>query len=224
VRTAPIGRTEHRSGITAALSWNRTPATGALIFPLLGIEGELKSMKRRLNVHYILDEAGRDYCVRINAGIRQITESSIRFGHEPDSAIPHITLVIGDLHEGSGIETLARAVKMATDGARRCSFRIGRPYISHLNGRYVLSDVEPDSSFLELQASLESSLSSHIDLSRSADKTPHVTLGYIMKDYGSVRDYLLTVPADLQIFGRNVEISDVGAKGTCTNTLFSIHL
>jgi hypothetical protein len=30
-----IGRTEHRSGITAALNWHRTPATGALIFLFL---------------------------------------------------------------------------------------------------------------------------------------------------------------------------------------------
>jgi hypothetical protein len=34
-RAAPIGRTEHRSGITAALHWQRTPATGALIFLFL---------------------------------------------------------------------------------------------------------------------------------------------------------------------------------------------
>jgi hypothetical protein len=31
-RSRAIGRTGHRSGITAALHWHRTPATGALIF------------------------------------------------------------------------------------------------------------------------------------------------------------------------------------------------
>jgi hypothetical protein len=36
-RAAPIGRTEHRSGITAALHWHRTPATGALIVLFLRI-------------------------------------------------------------------------------------------------------------------------------------------------------------------------------------------
>ena len=35
-RSRAIGRTEHRSGITAALHWHRTPATGALIFLFLG--------------------------------------------------------------------------------------------------------------------------------------------------------------------------------------------
>jgi len=34
-RAAPIARPEHRSGITAALHWHRTPATGALIFLFL---------------------------------------------------------------------------------------------------------------------------------------------------------------------------------------------
>jgi hypothetical protein len=189
-----------------------------------GLTMKSKSAKRRLNVHYALDESGWDYCVRINTGIRRITESLIRFGHEPDSAIPHITLVMGTLHESTRIETLARAVNMISDGARRCSFRIGRPYISRLNGRYVLSDLEPDPSFLDLQASLESVPSSHMDLSASVDKGPHITLAYITTKHTSVRDYLLAVPADLEIVGRNVEISDVAANGTCINTLFSIGL
>src|ERR1019366_8171386 len=34
-RAAPTGRTDHGSGITAALHWHRTPATGALIFLFL---------------------------------------------------------------------------------------------------------------------------------------------------------------------------------------------
>jgi len=34
-RSRAIGRTEHQSGITAALHWHRTPATGALIFLFL---------------------------------------------------------------------------------------------------------------------------------------------------------------------------------------------
>jgi hypothetical protein len=34
-RAAPTGRTEYRSGITAALNWHRMLATGALIFLFL---------------------------------------------------------------------------------------------------------------------------------------------------------------------------------------------
>lgn len=34
-RSRAIGRTKHRSGITEALHWHRTPATRALIFPFL---------------------------------------------------------------------------------------------------------------------------------------------------------------------------------------------
>jgi len=38
-RSRAIGRTEHRSGVTAALHWHRTPATGALIFLFLDDSG-----------------------------------------------------------------------------------------------------------------------------------------------------------------------------------------
>src|SRR5450756_1122505 len=34
-RSRSIGRTEHQSGITAALHWHRTPATDALVFLFL---------------------------------------------------------------------------------------------------------------------------------------------------------------------------------------------
>lgn len=180
---------------------------------------------RKLNLHYSLNAEGQQYCLEVNSGIRQITTSAVVFGADPGAAIPHVTVFMGRLRDDNNISIFTTALKAASVCARRCTFKIGRPYISITNGRYILSDVEADSSLVELRSSLQKALSPYMEISGGSDPNEaHVTLGYITKEYDAVSNYLDTLPTGPWVVSDSLELSDAGPKGTSINSLLKISL
>lgn len=178
----------------------------------------------KLNVHLAVDERTVQFCRLVNAGIRNIADSSIVFDdHSP--MIPHVTLAMGELSASKTLEGLILATKTLAYGAQSLTLNLGRPYIGNLMGRYVLCDVEENPKLTELRkVFLDSLLISYLIAPDMYSEIPHLTLANIEAQQDQVRTYLATIKSLPQILCTQIEISHVGPKGTCIDRLFAIDL
>jgi hypothetical protein len=179
---------------------------------------------RKINLHFAIDARGTAYCERVNSGIRQITPSVIHFG-EGSTMIPHISLIMGVLREGSSLEDLIATAGESFSSHRAPIVRIGPPYLEDVRGRYVFSDILNAEDIVATRQRLAARVAGiHLDVQTDYTELPHLTLGHVEDRSEEIRRYLATVPVESEIACPAVEISDVGPKGTCINSIWKMAL
>lgn len=177
-------------------------------------------MRRKLNIHLMVPDVALRYCIEVNKGIRDITDSVIVFD-QTSPMIPHVSLLMGELDESSSLEEVARLTQNALTGIAPIRFYVHPPYLENVRNRYVFSDVEGGQPLMELKRALFDLLGGRY-LHSQSDYTeqPHLTLGHVEDRRNEVRIYLNTIQAGFTFVSDTVEISDAGPKGTCVNSLY----
>lgn len=179
----------------------------------------------KLNIHLSLDQEAQRFCREVNAGIRSIVESTIIFD-ENSPMIPHITLVMGELSPSC---TLADLSLLTTSISKRyfsLKIRFGKPYVENHKNTYIFMDAEHNHELLELRRDFaERALGSHLLSSEKYSETPHLTLANIRAtEKEAVGAYLQSLQPALEVVCNAIEISHVGPKGTCIDSIFIIPL
>jgi 2'-5' RNA ligase len=177
-------------------------------------------MRRKLNIHLMVPDVALQYCLQVNKGIRDITDSVIVFD-ETSPMIPHVSVLMGELDENNSLEEVAELTQDALSSVAPIKFYVHPPYLENVRNRYVFSDVEGGQPFMELKRRLFSLLGERY-LQSQSDYTeqPHLTLGHVEDKRNEVRIYLNTIQAGFTFVSDTVEISDAGPKGTCINSLY----
>lgn len=177
---------------------------------------------RKINIHFTVDDKTIRYCRNVNARIRDITSSTIVF-NENSSMIPHITIVMGEFDENKfSLDQIWKVVSNNIKNARPIKFYIPKPYLENSVNRYVFSDVDGGRSFLDLREQIKNIMQNGYleNMGGSyGEQPPHLTLAHIENEQDKVRSYLTTTKAGFTFTSKRVEISDVGPKGTCINSL-----
>lgn len=179
-------------------------------------------MMRKVNVHFTLNDEAYSYCRMVNMAIREITPSAIFFGND-SSMIPHITLVMGGLDEGNiDIAEFIAYVEKTASHISPVQFSPGQPYLEDVVHSYVFSDLDVSSYFLNLRQEVieksQSGLLSDIGGSYGL-QPPHLTLANVSEHRDLVRQKLAELPPGPAFISNSIEVSDVGRKGTCINSL-----
>lgn len=179
---------------------------------------------RKLNIHLTLSQNVVCYCREMNRTVRKLTESVIDFEANPPMS-PHISLIMGILDEKYDLDALIAKVRTQCARFRPLTFRVLRPYLENIRNHYVFSDVVGDDDFVVLKQTLHTALSgTYLHTKSDYSEAPHITLAHIEAKSTEVREYLSNVIADLECVCDSIEISDVGPKGSCINSLFCLPL
>lgn len=182
---------------------------------------------RKINIHMKVDEVTEEYCQKVNAGVREITDSIIVFGKET-SMIPHITISMGELNEQkNSIDDVVTIVKETISKLSPIQFWVHSPYLENVVNQYVFSDVDGGSVFKDLREELTMKLGrEHLDNIGGSygEQAPHLTLAHVIEKQQEVRTFLKTIKAEFGFDSNSIEISDVGPKGTSINSLYVFKL
>jgi hypothetical protein len=192
----------------------------------LGVRGHLveNQMSAKFNIHLTVDDGAMEYCLMVNDGLRAITDSVIRFGRS-STMTPHVSLLMGELHPATELRTLADLTRSVVEGQAVVTFFVDAPRLEKGRNRYVLSDLRESSDFLVLWRRLKAVLDGpYLKVPNDQTADPHLTLGYIEGDHQAVEAYLRSIRAGFRIRCPEVEISNVGPKGTCVDSLFRFAL
>ncbi len=177
---------------------------------------------RKLNVHFTLKEEARTYCRMVNAAVREITPSAIVFADD-SPMIPHVTLAMGELDETRvGIAEFIKHVEGMASLVRPIRFSTGHPYLEDVVHSYVFADLDGGQYFLDVRRKaiegIQSGWLSDVGGSYGL-QPPHLTLAHISEQRERVRLRLAEIPPGPVFVSGVIEISDVGRKGTCVNSL-----
>jgi hypothetical protein len=179
---------------------------------------------RKINIHLALDPRGLAYAREVNAGIRRITNSIIEF-REASPMIPHVSLMMGELLEQATLEEVSRITREVASSQCALVLEVGNPYMESVKNRYVLSDVHAGEVYASLKKKLFALLKgTHLITESDETEKGHLTLGHVENHREEVQEYLRNVRAGFEMRCPAIEISDVGPRGTCVNSLFRLAL
>ena len=178
----------------------------------------------KINIHFTLDAQTREYCRTINTEIRKLTNSIIIFD-DNSPMIPHISLVMGELDPNYTIEHIASTIRNVSGYLKPMTFCVLSPYLETVRNRYIFSDIDTDTAFSSLKRQFHDLLNPKYVLAQNDyTEVPHITLGHVEEKQEKVREYLASVKTDFTFTSEHIEISEVGLKGTCINSLFLYRL
>ena len=133
----------------------------------------------RLKIYLTLDEQTEQFCRKVNAQVRRITDSAIVFS-ETSLMIPHISLVTGELVSTQTFKALTTALEALAQGVNPLTLWLTQLYIEPLQGRYVLCGIQENPALTELRESIsEGLLDTYLSLPVTRPFAPHLTLAHI---------------------------------------------
>jgi hypothetical protein len=139
--------------------------------------------------------------------------------------IPHVSLIMGVLRPGSALEDVIDAARAIFSDYPAPTVRIGPPYLEDIRGRYIFSDVLNADDIVAMRGRIADRVAGvHLEVQTDYTEQPHLTLGHVEDRSEEIRRYLATVPVEPEILCPAVEISDVGPKGACINSVWKMAL
>lgn len=153
--------------------------------------------------------------------VRRVNESIVAAGFDevclsPDGgAIPHVTLLMGEVGTPEDFERLSDAVERFSRANEAFEISLGSPYLREPLRRYVFMDVLPVERFRAMRFALHDVLAGLIECEPRGgpDNASHVTVGYAESRQ---RDLDVVLAAGAVGTGRAsaVQLCAVGARGT----------
>ncbi len=168
----------------------------------------------RLGVSLELDGPLRAWAIRSNATIVRAGFSEIRFCGK-GAAIPHITLLMGEVANSRHYTNLLRAIAGYCSQVDPISYSVSTPCLDEPEGNFVFANVLPPDVFKETRFALFRLVSADIEceLHGRPENPAHLTLGYVDPSTFDVAQFnVATPPPGL---AKGIQIGSVGAHGTC---------
>jgi len=176
----------------------------------------------RLKIHLPVDEQTVQFCRRVNAQIRKITDSAIIFS-DTSLMIPHITLVLGELVPSQTFEGLIRITQALAQQVKPLTLKLSQPYIDPRN--YVVCAIQETPALTALRISMrENIMGVYLTTRVPRFDVMHMTLAHVDAQQEAVNAYLNLIRERPLVVCTHIEISHVGPKGTCIDRLFATHL
>lgn len=193
------------------------------------MENEIILQKeRKLNLHLKLDVNISTLVKEINIDINKEDQPIIDFSSNEKIMIPHITVIMGYLDEYKySVKELIEKIVPLIRSFPALPFSLSQPYIENQKHNYVFSDVTFGDEFKQLQNLLFEHLEPNVlNVQTDFNKQSHLTLGYVTSNHARVSQMLASKYNNFVIEGKSttIELSDVGPKGTCINSLWSYDL
>ena len=176
----------------------------------------------RLKIHLPVDERTGQFCRKVNAQIRRITDSTIVF-NDSSLMIPHITLLLVELVPTQTFEGLTKITQALSQQGKQLILKLNQPYIDARN--YVVCDVQENLDLTRLRTILrENIMDTYLTTLFPRTDKPHLTLAHIDTQQEKVQAYLNLIQEMPQVICTHIEISHNGPKGTCIDHLFTTTL
>ena len=183
------------------------------------------SSERKLNLHLSIDDKTASFVKSINEDIINITNSEIDFSANNNLMIPHITIVMGYLDEYKHkLKELIEEFSLLFRDVEAIPYSLSAPYIENYKNNYVFCDVELGDGFRKLQDKIFNQFVPDILIVQTDfNKQAHLTLGNINNNQVLVKNMLSSKYGKFHQNGlaTSFELSDVGKKGTCINSLWN---
>jgi len=180
-------------------------------------------MNNKMNIHLALDDQAIGVCREVNQAIRRVAPSIIVFD-EMSPMIPHISLAMGRAMAAAFATAIPGILERLAKAATPIRFGLRTPYLEDVRGRYVFAELEAPPEFFSLREVVRDQVvrDSLMELQNDYTPVPHITLAHVEENGSEVSAFLSTVRMPPSITAVALEYSDVGPKGTCLGSLYTV--
>lgn len=180
---------------------------------------------QKINIHFVLRGRLHKLALAANDAIREVTESEIRFSDE-SFQVPHITIFMGFVTSLDNLEKLMRETHTFSKNLSSVPITLSSAYVESSQKKWAFIDVLEVEQMISLKKEFETVCKPFVE-SLSWDvvsQRPHITIGYINKNFERVQEYLKSIRTDGHYSLEAIEISFAGKRGTCVGGIRTYEL
>jgi hypothetical protein len=179
----------------------------------------------KVNVHFPLRGDLYQYATRVNEAVSGAASNEVRF--EPSSfQLPHVTLIAGHVESETTFIHLLEATAGAAAALAPIQVTLGPPYAKARKGDWVFMDVNPVAELAEAKRTLARAVGPYL-IPLSWDVTseaPHVTVAFMQDGLNAPAEVLASFGNVVTGVLEAIEVSFVGARGSCLGTIRTYEL
>jgi 2'-5' RNA ligase len=179
----------------------------------------------KINIHFPIRGNLVDYCYELNSTIRSVTKSKIDFS--PNSfQIPHLTIEMGFIRNSLEFAELMESLYNFSKKIKKFTVTVSNPSLSSPNPNYVFLGILEKGIITKIRVQAKEVFKKWIiplnwDISKSK---PHITVGNIKNSFNEVKSVLKNTNKQVEWKIESIEISYVGAWGSCIGTIREFEL
>lgn len=182
---------------------------------------------RKLNFHLpIPDGDVLDWVRTVNRAVRELTQSVVDFDSTKRPMTPHITLVMGFLHDGCAIADALAAASGVVRETPSIDLAVRHVYLERARHEYAFADVAAPPAFYFFRQRLHEALVPRfVTVSGLYSAVPHIKLAHVTANHTAVQALLTRADVARHLLSCDtVALSDVGPEGSCIGRIWSCAL